>query len=183
MILFIFCLLSPIRGENIRTSSLQYQDKTFCKVQPLTVAVSTAKSTHCITFHFIALHMTQLSTKTINDLLYSYQRHRYVYQAKNYMLAGILLSTVVGVAMLDSGMFVYLDNICLKSSPRMVSSTTNLSTILSIASLLSLHAYDTVHRLTRCHAKHCLYMNQHASSMNTGPSKTLHMCSECAIVL
>lgn len=55
------------------------------------------------------------------------------------MLAGNELSTFVGVAMLDSGMFVYLDSISLKSSPLMVSSTISLSTILSIASLFSLH--------------------------------------------
>ena len=55
------------------------------------------------------------------------------------MLAGIELSTFVGVAMFDSGMSVYLDSISLKSSPLIVSSTISLSTILSIASLFSLH--------------------------------------------
>lgn len=54
------------------------------------------------------------------------------------MLAGIELSTVVGVAMFDSGIWVYLDSMCLKSSPRIVSSTISFSTILSIASLLFL---------------------------------------------
>lgn len=66
------------------------------------------------------------------------------------MLAGIELSTFVGVAMFDSGMSVYLDSISLKSSPLMVSSTINLSTILSIASLFSLHPEVNQSTLSQC---------------------------------